>query len=217
MNRRTTQYGCCISAQTRVAGFTLIELLVVIAIISLLVSILLPSLQQARELARKTVCMTNLKQIDMAYRYYHEDYKILPPNWDSTRFPGQESWYHWHEYVEEYVGVNSPIFHCPSAPNPNSCSVFPINFYVSAAKNDYDKLNVYEALRVSEVFLFIDGPQGWKNVYSAWAPPAGEEYTVGGIHLRHGEQANALMLDGRVEAFADEKIPDGDDVFWTGE
>ena len=58
-------------------GFTLIELLVVIAIISLLVSILLPSLTKAKELAKAVVCMNNEKSIGMAIQYYAEDYGDL--------------------------------------------------------------------------------------------------------------------------------------------
>jgi prepilin-type N-terminal cleavage/methylation domain-containing protein len=55
-------------------GFTLIELLVVIAIISLLVSILLPSLSAARELARRTVCMTQMRTYKVASDFYMNDY-----------------------------------------------------------------------------------------------------------------------------------------------
>lgn len=60
-------------------AFTLIELLVVIAIISLLVSILLPSLQKARDLAKKVACMANLKSISVAFCYYQEEYNGLCP------------------------------------------------------------------------------------------------------------------------------------------
>lgn len=61
-------------------GFTLIELLVVIAIIALLVSILLPSLNQARELAKKAVCMANLKNIGLASNMYSNEYDDIFPS-----------------------------------------------------------------------------------------------------------------------------------------
>ncbi len=61
------------SKRWQVAAFTLIELLVVIAIISLLVSILVPSLKSAQELAQSTICLSNLRVTAMAARYYYED------------------------------------------------------------------------------------------------------------------------------------------------
>jgi prepilin-type N-terminal cleavage/methylation domain-containing protein/prepilin-type processing-associated H-X9-DG protein len=64
----------------KLRGFTLVELLVVIAIIGILVALLLPAIQAAREAGRRTQCMNNLRQMGLAMLNYESSYRVFPPS-----------------------------------------------------------------------------------------------------------------------------------------
>ena len=100
-------------------AFTLIELLVVMAIIAILAAMLMPALQRAREAARRTSCLNNLKELGTGLAMYQKDHSHLPL-YSSGRFAGTgydgegiDGTTSWGELFPGYVG-SAELFHCPS-------------------------------------------------------------------------------------------------------
>ena len=107
-------------------GFTLVELLVVIAIIGMLIALLLPAVQKAREASRRTSCGNHLKQYGAALHLYHDTYKTLPPAfiapdrtfWTAFLLPFIEQ-----DNLHGQLQFGEP-FTTPGTPNYEACGTY---------------------------------------------------------------------------------------------
>lgn len=107
----------------RRSGFTLVELLVVIGIIALLISLLLPALNKARDSARMTACASNMRQVGQAFGMYQSEHKqVLPAGYVHYPDGGSVAGASWDVMVQPYVGqahqttaaVKVPVMLCPN-------------------------------------------------------------------------------------------------------
>jgi prepilin-type N-terminal cleavage/methylation domain-containing protein/prepilin-type processing-associated H-X9-DG protein len=194
--------------KSRPGAFTLIELLVVVAIISLLVSILLPSLQKVKEIAKTTVCANNLRNMHMGVSYYAQDNEELFPTFCLTY--GYMTANDWREQIARAMGFSyakegAENYHCPDSINTDPSNG---NYYCSYGCNAHLGLDnpPYFAARITELtnwsatMLLFDlylNSSGFHGI-NHWAP--GKE----GIQaFRHLDRMNLVFCDGHVESQSD--------------
>jgi prepilin-type N-terminal cleavage/methylation domain-containing protein/prepilin-type processing-associated H-X9-DG protein len=204
------------------SGFTLIELLVVIAIIAILAAILFPVFAQAREAARKTTCLSNLKQIGTAASMYEQDFdENCMPAFAGTQSFGNQ----WPELSEPYlknlgqinasVGYqfNGKVFMCPTAPmtaNVNLRRPYGYNFVYLGRGTTIVPLAAVQApastIRICEIWR-IDASFPSPGIGSVLAYPPSNA-TASFIFPRdwHSGQTAVLFVDNHVKAMKREKI-----------
>ena len=185
-------------------GFTLIELLVVIAIIAILAAILFPVFAKAREKARQTSCLSNLKQIALGTLMYAQDYdERLPHHW--VDIPGDRQLY-WWERIQPYI-KNYQLYACPSKPlyaHSATYGTMAISYGYNCGFLAGQSMAVIQ--RPSERIMYGDGwtpdgngldprisPTNGGGGCNGWVPSYNPD------NMRHNDGANWAFCDGHVK------------------
>lgn len=192
-------------------NFSLIELLVVVAIIGILTSMLLPSLQKARNEAKRAVCLNNQKQCGIALISYSIDYTSIMAR--DLLNGGVRSF--WSGFLADldYIGGDAKTYRCPSFPPDNGDSValtFGINIYSQTGENNVkddiqDKIgnsryyiSHNRIVTPTEFVLLVDSTNGTGVTQAHFAQGSGIGHS--GPHVRHNKKANTLFMDGHAKA-----------------
>lgn len=187
------------SARKKALGFTLIELLVVVAIIAVLVALLLPSLGEARKMAKNTICTSNLRQMGTAFAMYadaenHGRFLSLPYRGDAIGykyFRGDGDWVVFWIY-DKYVKDNK-IFYCPF-----NKKVTPAYFGAPDRRWNYqancDGRRLFQAEDNVRPHSYDDQYIIWDSSYRTWG--SGD---WNGWDLNHVDGLNMLYYDLHLE------------------
>ncbi|MCD6360485.1 MAG: prepilin-type N-terminal cleavage/methylation domain-containing protein [Armatimonadetes bacterium] len=178
-------------------GFTLIELLVVIAIIAILAAILFPVFAKAREKARQTSCLSNVKQIGLSMMMYAEDYD------ECYMTVNHSTGYDWFPPLYPYV-KNRQIFRCPSyrAGSSEPATDYLLNGLFAHGTSMAQIQEPAQQICIAEraANLSYTGYHPWPDDHSSWddlsAYSALESYIA---KDRHNDGANYGFADGHAK------------------